>query len=112
MVEAHAVLEVPDGVLDLGVAAVVGLQFQGIPLPVGDEGVIAVVGKQRQLGAWGGPHPPDDEPHRRGIGLGPEGSVGDFSHVGGALHPVGYGPPVPLGYGLYQVSQALAAGGR
>ena len=30
MIEPHAVLEVPDGVLDLGVAAVVGLQFQGI----------------------------------------------------------------------------------
>ena len=45
MIEPHAVLEVPDGVLDLGVAAVVGLQFQGIPLPAGDEGVIAVGGE-------------------------------------------------------------------
>ena len=45
MIEPHAVLEVPDGVLDLGVAAVVGLQFQGIPLTVGDEGVIAVGGE-------------------------------------------------------------------
>ena len=36
MVEPHAVLEVSDGVLDLGVAAVVGLQFQGFPLPVGE----------------------------------------------------------------------------
>ena len=52
MVEAHAVLEVPDGVLDLGVAAVVGLQFQGVPVAVSDEGVIAVVGKEGQLGAW------------------------------------------------------------
>ena len=34
MVQAYAVLEVPDGVLDLGVAAVAGLQFQGI-LPPG-----------------------------------------------------------------------------
>ena len=31
MVQAHAVLEVPDGVLDLGVAAVVGVQFQESP---------------------------------------------------------------------------------
>ena len=31
MIESHAVLEVPDGILDLGVAAVIGLQFQGIP---------------------------------------------------------------------------------
>ena len=51
MVEPHAVLQVADGVLDLGVAAVVGLQFQGLPVPVGDEGVIAVVGEERQLGA-------------------------------------------------------------
>ena len=47
MIGAHAVLQVADGVLDLGVAAVVGLQFQGVALPVGDEGVIAVVGEQR-----------------------------------------------------------------
>ena len=69
MIEPHAVLQVPDGVLDLGVAAVVGLQFQGIPLTVGDEGVIAVGGEEGQLGAGGGPNPPDDEPHRRGAGL-------------------------------------------
>ena len=49
MVEAHAVLQVADGVLDLGMAAVVGLQFQGVALPVGDAGV-TVVRKQRQLG--------------------------------------------------------------
>ena len=47
MVEAHTVLQVPDGVLDLGVAAVVGLQFQGVAVAVGDEGVIAVVGEQQ-----------------------------------------------------------------
>ena len=40
MVEPDAVLEVSDGILDLGVASMVGLQFQGVPLPVGDEGVI------------------------------------------------------------------------
>ena len=46
MVEADAVLEVSDGILDLGVAAMVGLQFQGFPVPVGDEAVIAVAGEE------------------------------------------------------------------
>ena len=31
MVEPDAVLEVSDGILDLGVAAMVGLQIQGVP---------------------------------------------------------------------------------
>ncbi len=35
VVEPHAVLQVPDGVLDFGVAPVVGLESQGIPLPPG-----------------------------------------------------------------------------
>ena len=50
MIEPHAVLQVADGILDLGVAAMVGLEIQGVALTVGDEGVVAVVGKQRQLG--------------------------------------------------------------
>ena len=50
MVEADAVLEVSDGILDLGVAAMVGLQFQGIAGPVGDEAVITVAGEEGQLG--------------------------------------------------------------
>ena len=50
MVEPDAVLEVSDGVLDLGVAAMVDLQFQGVPVSVGDEAVIAVAGKEGQLG--------------------------------------------------------------
>ena len=107
MVEAHAVLQVPDGILDFGVAAVVGLQFQDIPLPVGDAGVIAVVGEQRQLGAGRGLDPADDEPHRRGIGLATEGRVFSLGHVGGAVHPVGNGRPVLLGYGLNEMAQAL-----
>ena len=68
MVEPDAVLEVANGVLDLGVAAMVGLEIQGVAPTVGDEGVVAVVGKQRQLGPGRGLHPPDDEPHRRGVG--------------------------------------------
>ena len=69
MVEPHAVLEVSDGVLDLGVAAMVGLQYQGCPVPVGDEAVIAVVDEEGQLGTGRWLHPPDDEPHRCGVGL-------------------------------------------
>ena len=57
MVEPHAVLEVADGVLDLGVATMVSFQFQGVARTVGDEGVIAVFGKQGQLGATLCPHP-------------------------------------------------------
>ena len=45
MVQPDAVLEVPDGILDLGVAAMISLQLQGIPVPVGDEAVIAVAGE-------------------------------------------------------------------
>ena len=61
MVQSDAVLEVSDGVLDLGVAAMVGFQFQGLPLPVGDAAVIAVAGEEGQLGTERGLHPTDDE---------------------------------------------------
>ena len=69
MVQADAVLQAADGILDLGVAAMVGLQFQGLPVPVGDEAVVAVAGEEGQLGTRCGLHPPDDEPRRRGVGL-------------------------------------------
>ena len=49
MVQPDAVLEVAYRVLDLGVAAMISLQFQGIPGPVGDEAVIAVAGEEGQL---------------------------------------------------------------
>ena len=81
MIESHAVLEVSDGILDLGVAAMVGLQLQGIPVPVGDEAMIAVAGEEGQLGTGRGLHPPDDEPHRGGVGLTLEGSVELVSEV-------------------------------
>ena len=106
MVQPHAVLEVSDGVLDLGVAPMVGLQCQGFPVPVGDEAVIAAGGEEGQLGTGRGLHAPDDEPHRRGVGLALEGSVAGFGHIGGALHPVGDGRPVLLGYGLDETAQA------
>ena len=42
MVQPDAVLEVSDGVLNLGVAAMISLQFERLPVPVGDEAVIAM----------------------------------------------------------------------
>ena len=108
MVEPDAVLEVSDGVLHFGMAAVVGLQFQGLPVTVGDEGVIAVVGEEGQLGTGGGFHPADDEPRRCGVGFALERCIGGLGHIGGAVHPVGDGRPVRLGYGLDEIAQALA----
>jgi hypothetical protein len=49
----------------LGVAAMVGLQLEGVAVPVGDEDVMVVEGEQRQLAARGGPHAAHDEPHRQ-----------------------------------------------
>ena len=91
VIQTDAVLEVSDGILDLGVAAMVGIQFQGFPVPVGDEAVIAVGGEEGQLGTGRGFHPPDDEPYRRGVGLALEGGVGGLRHIGGAVHPLGKG---------------------
>ena len=59
---------------------------QGVPVSVGDEAVIAVAGEEGQLGAGRGLHPPDDEPHRCGVGLILEGDVDGLRHVGGAVH--------------------------
>ena len=107
VIEPDAVLQVADGVLDLGVAAMVGLEVQGISVPVGDEGVIAVVGKQRQLGAGRGLDPPDDEEHWCGVGLTLEGRVAGLRHIGGAVQPVWYGRPVLFGYGLDDIVQTF-----
>ena len=63
MVEADAVLQVSDDVLDDGMAAVVGLEVQGPAVAVGDEGVIVVGGEQGELAARGGLDPPHDEAH-------------------------------------------------
>ena len=105
MVEPHAVLQVADGILDLGVAAMVGLEVQRVTLAVGDEGVIAVAGKQGKLGAGRGLEPADNEPHRGRVGLALEGDIRGLGHVGGALHPVWDGRPLRLGYGLDDVAQ-------
>ena len=114
MVQPDAVLEVSDGILYLGVAAMVGLQFEHLPVPVGDEAVIAVAGEEGQLGTGRGLHPPDDEPHWGGFGLTLEGSVGGLGHVGAAVHPVGDWRPVLLGNRLNQLPEAgvLADGDR
>ena len=81
MIEPHAVLEVAYRILDLGVAAMVGLQFEHLPIAIGDEAVIAVGGEEGQLGTGRGPHPPDDEPHRRGVGFTLEGDIEPVSEV-------------------------------
>ena len=88
MVQPDAVLEVAYRILDLGVAAMISLQFPGLSVPVGDEAVIAVGGEESQLRTGRGLHPPDDEPYRHGIRLTLEGGVGGFGHIGGAVHPV------------------------
>ena len=107
MVQPDAVLEVPDGILDLGVAAMVSLQFEHLPVPVGDEAVIAVAGEEGQLGTGRGLHSPDDEPHRGSVGIILKGDVGGFRHIGGTVHPVEYRCPVRLGYGLDEMAQAF-----
>ena len=81
MVQPDAVLEVAYGILDLGVAAMVSLQFEQLPVPVGDEAVIAVFGEEGQLGTGRRLHPPDDEPYRRGVCLGLEGGAELVSEV-------------------------------
>ena len=107
VVQPDAVLEVAYRILDLGVAAMISLQFQHLPIPVGDEAVIAVGGEEGELGTGRGLHPPDDEPHRRGVGFTLEGGIGGFGHIGGAVHPVGNRRPVLLGDRLDQLPQAF-----
>ena len=50
MVQPDAVLEVAYGILDLGVAAMVSLQFEQLPVPVGDEAMIAVFWRRGPVG--------------------------------------------------------------
>ena len=59
------------------------------------------------MGTGRGLHPPDDEPHRCGAGLSPEGGAGGLRHIGGAVRPVGDRRPVLLGNRLDQVPQAF-----
>ena len=81
VVQSDTVLEVAYRILDLGVATMISLQFQRLPIAVGDEGVIAVGGEESQLRTGRRLHPPDDEPYRRGIRLGLERGVELVSEV-------------------------------
>ena len=81
VVQPDAVLEVAYRILDLGVTAMIGLQFQRLPVPVGDEAVIAVGGEESQLRTGRRLHPSDDEPYRRGVRLGLERGVEPVSKV-------------------------------
>ena len=103
-----AVLEVAYRVLDLGVAAMISLQFQGLSVPVGDEAVIAVGGEEGQLGTGRRLHPPDNEPNRRCVRLTLERGVSRLGDIGGAVHPVGNGSPVLFWYRLDHRSRRLA----
>ena len=107
MVQPDAVLEVAYGILDLGVAAMVSLQFEQLPVPVGDEAMIAVFGEEGQLGTGRRLHPPDDEPYRRGVRLGLEGGAGGLGHIGGTVHPVRNRRPGIFGYRLDEIVQAF-----
>ena len=97
------------------VAAMIGLQFQRLPIAVGDEGVIAVSGEEGELGTGRRLHPPDNEPHRRGVRLGLERGVSRLGDIGGAVASSReWESSPPLSYRLDQVPQAgaLADGHR
>ena len=49
MVEADAVLEVADGVFDLGVSAMVSFEAERVPLAVSNEAVVAVAVEEGEL---------------------------------------------------------------
>ena len=88
VVQPDAVLEVAYRILDLGVAAMISLQFQHLPIPVGDEAVIAVSGEEGELGTGCRLHPSDNEPHRRGVGFTLEGGIELVSEVFGRTNIV------------------------
>src|ERR1035437_340351 len=65
VVQADAVLEVANGVLNLGVTAVVGLDFEHGFIAVGDEGVVAEGHSEKvQLSARVGPYAAHNQAHR------------------------------------------------
>ena len=75
VIEPHPVLEIADGVLDLGMAAMVGLEFESLAIAVGDEGVVVVEGEEGELGTRRRAYPADDEPEALRILLIREGDV-------------------------------------
>ena len=60
VVQPDAVLEVAYGVLDLGVAAMIGLQFQRLPIAVGDERRESCIRLKRTSRENAQPPAPDD----------------------------------------------------
>src|SRR5450759_1239861 len=56
--------QVPDRVLDLGMAAMVGLELEHRADPVGDEGVVVVEGEERELRTRCRPDAAHDQAHR------------------------------------------------
>ena len=104
MVEAYPVLQVADGILDLGPATVASFGFQSVDLAVGNERELAVGGKQCQPRAGRDFLPPHDEPRRHRVGLAGNGGVGGLGYVGSTRHPVGDGRPVCLGYGVDKIT--------
>lgn len=57
-----------DGISHLGVATMVGLQFQSVAFPGGDEAVVAVGVQEGPLITGVRFHPSDDEMHQRRVG--------------------------------------------
>lgn len=47
--QAHAMFEIANDVLDLGVGSVVSLEVEHVAVAVGDKGVVAELGEQREL---------------------------------------------------------------
>ncbi len=72
----------------VSVGAVVGLKLEHLAVAIGDEGVIVVQGQERELGARGRPHPPDDQPDGLGARSVGERRVDGFGQVGPAVEPV------------------------
>ena len=66
----------------------ISLQFQCLPIAVGDEGVIAVSGEDGERGTERRLHPPDNEPYRRGVRLGLERSVSRLGNIGGGVYTI------------------------
>ena len=87
----RSVLQVPDGQLDHGVMAMVGIEEDGGPLPIGDEGVMSPRGEEFGLLA-DQPGAPDDQPVPVAIG-----ALGDLGLAADRVVDV---RPILLGDGL------------
>ena len=106
---SDAVLEVAYGVLDLGVAAMIGLQFQRLPIAVGD-GRDSCIWRRGRAGNRASASPAGQWSRTGGAsGLVWAGCKRLLGDIGGAVpRPVGNGSPVLLWYRLDQVPQAGA----